>query len=525
MSTRTNKFKVILLLMLFLNPGCKVDHNEKRADVERRQPDAEKNNAITDGPIGRLGDIKMGLTDYRTAISETIILRLWQTKKNAPLSALKSLPLRQKVLLRALETRVVRQKFSDLGLTRSTKMMEALLAKAALGLQPDHRLSESDRVAALSDLELLEAQIVARFNAPFAHVKRVAADLVEHRILADKMLDKLLDTGPQAAWTEEKTCLSAELYRVPRVPTALEIDKAIEELQPQMKTYYESNPRLFKTPARTFIRRFLLENTDATKDMVVKKRLQQFRQTVIDGGDMEVLVKEHGFPRDRRSGGRKAVSMSKRPDLHARSKGSITPIEQHPSGWVFYKIEGHGDAVNRPFDESRVQRELAAAVLRQENLLPNAKRIAGLLAYRLRGFKTSEQLGDAFLKENRIRRSETGQFCKTSRKHVPSIGLAPELVPTIFKLTMDQPVSNPLRIRQDLIVAKLLWKTSPTAKQWAAQKAAFTVQWRKREAPTVVRKWLHEYARQHRPWIDSKRLKALKLADLEWRPDTASEPR
>ncbi len=524
MSAHTIKLKAVLLLMLFLAMGCRADTETQSSKTERVDTHAAPKSPEASAPIGHLGDVAMHLTDYQAAISETMILRLWQTGNPAPLAALKSLPLRHKVLLRALETRVIRMQFNKRALTRPAMMMEDLLAKAALGLRPDQHLSEAARASAIADLEKLEAQAVARFNAPFKHIKRVAADLVEHRVFADVLLDQAIAVGPKTAWTDEKTCLNAVLYRIPRVPTAPEIDKAVKELQTPMKTYYESNPRLFKTPARTFIRRLLLANTDASKDAVTKRRLEGLRKKVIDGGNMKDLVTEHGLPRDRRSGGRKSVSMSKRPDLHALSKGSVTAIEQHPNGWVFYRIEGHGEAVNRTFNDSRVQRELAAAVLRKENLLPTAKRMAGLLAYRLRGLEKTARVDDAFLKKHRIRKSTTGRFCKTSKKHVPSIGLAPDLVPIIFDLTMEQPVSNPARVRQDLVVAKLLFKEVPTTPLWEEEKAAYTAQWRQREAPSIVRKWLHNYSRQHRPRLDSKAVKALKTDALKWMPSTISGP-
>ena len=54
-----------------------------------------------------------------------------------------------------------------------------------------------------------------------------------------------------------------------------------------------------------------------------------------------------------------------RPDLHALPVGTITDVEAHPMGWVVYFIEGHGKKVERPLDDRRVQREIAAALLRK----------------------------------------------------------------------------------------------------------------------------------------------------------------
>ena len=147
--------------------------------------------------------------------------------------------------------------------------------------------------------------------------------------------------------TDELRCVDAELFLIPRVPTSREIDQAISNAQPAIKAYYDGNPRLFNTPARTFVRRLLLPNRDAKKDRSTKKALEAFRQNVLDGEDMETLVKQHGFPRDRRTGGRKTISEKKSPELYALPVGHVTPIKQHPEGWVFYRVEGKGEAIHR----------------------------------------------------------------------------------------------------------------------------------------------------------------------------------
>ena len=263
------------------------------------------------GVLGRLNTVEIDLAEYRRAVAQTRILRKWRSNAESPLEALSQTALKRKIMLRALEARLVRAEVTRLDIPLDTTQLQRLIVNAAYGHPPDYPISANRVRAAAADMDKLEAQIVARFETSLAQVKRVAQDLLEHQALAKHLLDQTKPLLIKRAWTDELRCVDAELFLIPRVPTSREIDQAISNAQPAIKAYYDGNPRLFNTPARTFVRRLLLPNRDAKKDRSTKKALEAFRQNVLDGEDMETLVKQHGFPRDRRTGGRKTISEKK----------------------------------------------------------------------------------------------------------------------------------------------------------------------------------------------------------------------
>ena len=318
----------------------------------------------------------------REAVAEARVLRHWQSGTKPELSALKNPRLRQKVLIRAIETRLVRREVERRNLAIDPLVIEGLLMRAAQGILPEKRL-RADQGQPL-DLETLKAMIEARYGVPFSTVRRVALDLVEHRALADHLMAATLTSDIKAAWQAEMNCIDATLYRIPRVPTSKEIDEAVRTRGADISEYYQENGRLFRTPARTFVKRLLLPASDAEDKNAVRIRLEELRQEIDSEASMLSAINEHGYPRDRRSGGRKTISKKQRPDLHALPVGTITDVEAHSMGWVVYFIEGHGTKVERPVDDRRVQREIAAALLRKDDRLIHAKQVAGKLAYRLR---------------------------------------------------------------------------------------------------------------------------------------------
>ena len=504
-------------LLLFVTVSCSAPTPQDSGplgDAARTQDSTPRAEAPTIY-LGRAGKIEIDLPAFRRSISETRILRSWRTGKSAPLTALKNQRLRKDILTRALETRLVRREVDRRGLVIPPKDMRELLIRAALGVAPDKHLSRAQYAKAPKDIDRLEAKIVARFGAPLAHVKRVAQDFVEHRVLAEDLLASVSEAERKALWRREKTCLRLELFRIPRVPTSTEITQAVKERSNEFEQYYGANPRLFKTPARTFVRRFLLPNTESSKDMESKKQLTAYRQKIEGGADMEALVRQHGLPRDRRSGGRLTVSQKKRPDFHGMKAGTLTAIEQHPDGWVFYKVEGHGVAVHRLLSDSRVRREIAAALLRRDDRLIHAKQTAGLIALRLRQGRRDADF-QSLLKKERIRTSETPLFCLSKARLIPTIGLAPELTTSVFKLSEKYPVGSPVRVRQDYIVARLVERQEPTDEQWQEQATSFTTQWLARERPVTVKKWIRSQLDPATARIDMKRVNGLSLDQLRW---------
>gem|GEM_PF-2969182 len=466
--------------------------------------------------LGQAGPVAIDLRAMQSTVAEARVLRQWQTGKRPELAALENQRLRQKVLIRGIETRLVRREVNHRKLATDPTVLEGLLKRAALGIAPEKRLNKKQGHPI--EIGELQALIEARYEAPFSVVRRVALDLVEHRALSDDLMAKTTEDTIQKEWVNSHTCLDATLYRIPRVPTSAEIDEAVKNRATDMETYYRDNGRLFKTPARTFVKRLLLATDKDTDTKVARTRLEKLRTDILEGAskgsDLEKsmlnAIDEHGYPRDRRSGGRKTLSQKTRPDLHELPVGTVTEIEQHPLGWVFYFIEGHGTRVERTLGDRRVQREIAAAILRRDDQLTHAKQVAGQLAYKLRQTPNSADI-PKLLKAGRIRSSETGTFCRTQAKSVPTIGLAPELSKILFELKSKGAVSRPVRVRQDYVVGVLKSYESKSDEDWQRARSTYQKEWRRKNAPNAVKAWLSETTSKRKIRINQPRLKALSV--------------
>ena len=80
------------------------------ARVRQEQTDPNSASVPLTGPIlGQAGPIAIDLDTMREAVAEARVLRHWQSGTKPELSALKNPRMRQKVLIRAIETRLVRR--------------------------------------------------------------------------------------------------------------------------------------------------------------------------------------------------------------------------------------------------------------------------------------------------------------------------------------------------------------------------------------------------------------------------------
>ena len=94
--------------------------------------------------------------------------------------------------------------------------------------------------------------------------------------------------------------------------------------EPSTEEYYRRNPRLFHRDTRVFVRRLVqpFDPKQPGDEAAKRQQMKTWRQQVVDGGNLEKLVQQHGPLTDRRSGGRLKLK-EQRPDLHALKKGLL----------------------------------------------------------------------------------------------------------------------------------------------------------------------------------------------------------
>lgn len=470
---------------------------------------------VPDDALGRAGPVVLGLEGLREAIAETRILQQWHGGQRPPLDALSSPLVRRRVLTRALETRVVREEARKRGIVVPPDELGRALRAAAAGRRPDAAGAETAEAEAAEplDLDLLDAQLAARYEAPAAQVRQVVTDVLVAGRFVEALLDDMDDAALQARWALEETRVRVDVVRISRVPTAREIDEVVRTRQPDIARYYRDHPRLFNTPERAVVKRIFVRSGDAPDG--ARARAEALRARVADGEDFEAVARaESEGPQARAGGHVGGVVRERLPEAFDTPVGELTPVREEPEGWAFYRVEGRTPAVTRPLDDQRVQREIGAALLREGDQLPHARRVAEQARALLRSAPDGDELTRLVATE-RLRRHLTEPFNAAGARLVPGLGLADELFPAIFALRPEAPVTAVFTVRQDYVVARLVERTEPDSARWPEARAAFRAQWRARERPHIVETWLNERLKGEPMWVDMDRLKALPADALD----------
>lgn len=467
--------------------------------------------------LGRAGPVALDAAGFRAAIEEAQVLQLWRRGEAAPLDALRDAGLRRRVLIDALERRVARHEVARRGLAVDPERLDEMLRLAAVG----HRVEvtptpEQVAEARALDAEMVDARLAARFGVPAERVRRVALDILESARLAEALLDAVDEATLRQAWLDANTRLVLDLIRVSRVPSTAEIDAAVRARAGEMAAFYEKNRALFEAPERAFVRRVLVPvapDADPAARAAAKARAEALRARVAGGEPIEAVIAAEAPPREARREGRLTVTQARLPAAFALELGALSPVEATAGGWHFYRVDRRAPPTKRPLDDPRVQREIAASLLREADELPAAKRVAAEAARLLRTDPEGAALA-ALVAESRARRSTTAPFSPAGAAVVPGVGLAPALHAAAVALTPADRVTPVVTVRQDYIVARLVSRAGPDPATWPAEKAAFMASWRAAQRGQVIERWLDEALADQPTWVDGERLAALPLSAL-----------
>lgn len=489
---------------------------DARATAPERDPEV----------LGRAGSIALDAAGLAEAIAETRALQRWRRGSSPPLAALEDPTVRRRLLIKALEDRVVRAEVERRGLAPDPGRLDEALRLAAVGHLLESTPTAEQRAAAQAlDGATLDARLAERFEVPAARVRRVAGDVLGAARLAEALLDEVDDAALRQAWIDANTQIVLDLIRVSRVPTTAEIDAAVRARASEMAGFYQDNAALFRAPERAFLTRVLVPvepDASPAERAAAREKAEALRARIAAGEPIEAVVTAEAPPREVRRGGRLVVTRAQSPSAFEGEVGRLSAVEATAGGWHVYRVDRRAAAVERPLDDARVQREIAASLLRRDDALPSAKQTAARAAALLRTAPEGTELAE-WLRARRARRVTTKPFSPVGAKVVPEVGIAPELHAAAFALTAANPVTPVLTVRQDYVVARLVSREAPDPAAWPAEKAAFVAAWRVREQPRVIEGWLDRRLDGQPTWVDMPKLSAVPMVELGITPAMVRE--
>lgn len=458
--------------------------------------------SVPPGTLGRAGAVLINEATFKEAIEEARVLQHWRDGQAPPLAALASPVLRRRLLIQALETRVVRAEVARRGLDVTPSALEAAVRNAA-----DGRPFDAPRPAdeAPADPDELAARLSARYEAPVAVVRRVALDLLEGRRLIDTLLDAEPDAAHRQRWVDDQTRISLDLLKIPRIPTAAEIGEAARTREADLVAWHARHPALFRKPERARVQRVVVEGPDAAA------RAQALHARAAAGESMDALAQEAAGKPVRPGDRSLLVTRERLPVAFEVAAGQLTPVVPEGAALAFYRVETRMPAVERALTDESVRREVAAGLLREEDRLPHARAVAERAARLLRSAPDGPEL-TALLAENRVIRATTKPFAR-SGDLVPEVGVSPALFQAVFALSPERPVTDIIPVRQDYIVARLVTREDPDLTRWPAERAAAITAWRAAEQTRVIDRWLSTHLQGAPLWVDMPAVTALQVGE------------
>lgn len=469
-----------------------------------------------DAPLGRAGPATLDAAEFDVAISEARILERWRVGREPPIAALRSSDLRRRVVIKALETRVVRGEATRRGLLPSPDALQRALVNALEG-----RPYDAPAGPAPADLE---AQLAARYAAPVAHIRQVATDLIQAKAFAESLVDAVPEAEHRARWMTEETRVTLDLLRVPRVPAGYEIEAAVALEADDIDIWYDIHRERYDRPEKARIRRVLARPADASpaaNDAARARAVAWVKR--LAAGEVDAVMGEGDGTEAKRGGRFGRVTRAQLPQAFDAGAGGHTAPIREADGWAVYHVESVVPALHRPRHDRALRREIAATLLRDGDVLPHARQVAERARYLLRTRPAGDGL-TRLLKAERIRRSETPPFAQSERTLVPGIGLAPELVEAVFALKTTGAVTPIVRVRQDYVIARLVARTTPDAARWPVVKAGYISKWKASARRTAVQDWLSETLRGQPLWLDTPRIANIDVPGVGTAVDKLGRP-
>ena len=289
-------------------------------------------------------------------------------------------------------------------------------------------------------------------------------------------------------------------------PAATAVDALLKDDMPAVTTAYAHDSQSYQTPQTAQVRQILRRlpaGADAAAVAAARALLLDLRKQLEAGADFAALAQQHS---------QDEASAAKGGDLGQIGRGHLVrPLEeaifalpaggvaaepvQTPQGLHLVRVDAVQPAVQKPLEE--VQRQVAAAVLRQQAAKTHAKSQAAAL----RSALAVGQSWEAVTQDEQTASLPAAMAAKPLRRDsgwirqdveaLPRIGLAPELQAAIFA----QPAHKPLlgktyAVGDSFFVVAVQAREQPDLAQFEADRVTLRQQAAGEKQNQVLHDWL-----------------------------------
>ncbi|MAD60036.1 MAG: hypothetical protein CMH49_00800 [Myxococcales bacterium] len=444
--------------------------------------------------VAQSGSIKWTLSDATTYLKRYRAWLSWETSAPQPLSVLNDLSALRRILITALEREVIVQ-YAKEHITMAQPVSHSSIRSWLSKLIPG-AMRPSDQ--GLDDF--IRGRLKLKAESDLSFFWQAAQDAYLVKEFKQSLVNQLDESEAKTDWRRQGTLISVYLMQVPRVPTSSEISKAKSKYPQKIKKYYHEHLNLFSQPLRLLVDPYWVQGG---KTETQRLEAMDIRNALVSGEALDI-IKER-YPQLKK-GSPKTLRGRSIPKDTKIKEGATTPIRLTRYGWTFYTIKRIYPKYQRSLLERSVEREVAAAVLREVDDLPRAQKLAN------KGIELLTKTDQAHLnpvkkwsRTNRVRVSQPNPFFASQQRVVPSIGLAQKLHDALFKLQVGE-VTPIFKVRQHYVIAKLLEKKEQS-ESWEEVRQDFLKSWTTKKSGQILDKWLTQHLKDKTRWVSSKNLK------------------
>lgn len=424
--------------------------------AQAQAPVGQNNEWIVTGPY-----LALNLQQVELTFEEARITQSLRSGKRVSLVELVTYPQRHQVLVSQLQNQAIAKSVDK---RPSNDEYYRILNGLGEGMRLNKILSDP---AIKSSTKISESILAQRYQTTPALIRQIIIQQWKRHSLAEMLFDKLPPSFMLVNWFQRNVQLKFSAISIPRVPTSVEIDAAIQTKKDAIRKVYEGKPQRFVKPAKVVAQRVLVPwRTPRTPsdDEWTRAKAKALRKAAIQGKPMETLVVSAGFEPDQRKGGQITLRRSLFPELKERAVGDLSSITEDKLGVFFFKVLTHIPVFERKLTDPTVQRELAAELLRNGDELPTAKAQALRAATLLSSGVEALSLDTLDVQGARVMQPKP--FAPFADALIPGLGTSEDATNRLKNLRDGEVTQQPILVRQDYVVFRADQWILPDLNEW-----------------------------------------------------------
>ncbi len=463
---------------------------------------APQKEVVVSGPY-----LSLTKEDVKTVFEEARVTQSLKGAQSLSLAELVSYPERYKILVGQLEDRAISKAVEE---RPSKAEYYRILNGIGRGIRLSKILSTADIEA---DKATTENVIAKTYHTSPAVIRTVVIQQWRKHRFADTLFSKLPPGYMLSNWFERELKLRFSAVTIPRVPTSIEIDRAIQEKHQDIKLKYAAERRRFVKPAKIMATRVLVpwrSPRTPADDKWVRKKAGKLRNAAIKATAIDALVVKAGYGRDQRKQGKVTLTASKHADLADKPEGHISKIQENKVGVLFFKIDTHIPVFARTMEDATVQRELAAEVLRDSDQLATAYGHAMRATTLLKA--DAANLTQTLEKVQGSKVLQPQPFAPFSNPLIPGIGTSKEASGRLQKIRVGEVTQPPLVVRQDYVVFRADEWLLPNLNEWYLEAPKVWPVFVGKAKKQLLATWLSRRLPKDKIKVDAKVISTLKFS-------------